>query len=450
MTQRRATWLLGSLLATLLVAGCTGSTAPAPVASPLPEPRPAAVPTFGPVGSQAPSPTSAGLAAALRAALADPRLGPGAGLAVLDLASGRNLLDRASGVAVPPASTAKLLTATAALRVLGADHRLSTQVRRQGDLVVLVGGGDPTLAGPRSVPRYPASARLVDLAAATARALGPGSRVQVAVDDRLFSGPRTALGWKPNYIPEGDVAPVSALELDGGRLRPDDNPRTPDLRAADPALHAGSVFAGLLRARGVTVVGGVRRATSTGSAKPIAVVESPPVGELVESMLSRSDNDLAEALARQVALARKLPPTFEGAAAAVTAAVGELGIHGVVLHDASGLSTRDRLTPRQLVDVVALAAGADHPELRPIITGLPVAGFSGTLATRFSSAAPARGLVRAKTGTLAGVSTLAGLVLDADRRLLAFAVTAPHAPSSWGAQGALDRLLAVLASCGCR
>lgn len=449
MTRRRVTSLLGAALAGTVLVSCTAAEAPTPAVSPLPLPQPGVASPFTPFRTDVPAPTAAGLVRALRGPLADPGLGGGVGLRVLDVATGSTLLARAADVAVTPASTTKLLTAVAALRVLGPERRLTTAVHREGSTLTLVGGGDPTLAGPRSTPRYPAPARMADLAAATARALGPGANVTVTVDDRLFSGPRTGRGWKPNYVPDGDVAPVSALEVDGARLRPDDDPRTPDPRAADPALHAGTLLVTLLRARGVTVTGKVRRGASTASAQ-LASVSSPPVRALVESMLSRSDNDLAEALARHVAIADGLPPTFEGGAAAVRAAVAALGVRGVVLHDASGLSTLNRITPTQLVEVVALAAGEDHPELRAVVSGLPVAGFSGTLAKRFASAAPGRGVVRAKTGTLTGVSTLAGLVLDADGRLLAFAVTAPRAPTTRRAQAALDRLLAVLASCGCR
>jgi D-alanyl-D-alanine carboxypeptidase/D-alanyl-D-alanine-endopeptidase (penicillin-binding protein 4) len=273
--------------------------------------------------------------------------------------------------------------------------------------------------------------------------------VSLAVDDSLYPGPRTAAGWKPNYVPDGDVAPVSALELDGARLKPDDNPDTPDPRAADPALHAGAVFASLLRSRGLVVAKAVRRMRAPAAAAAVSEVQSPPMSELVEGMLGRSDNDLAESLARQIARVGKQPMTFAGGAAAITAAVEQLGLGTVTLHDASGLSTLDRVAPADLAALVAAAAGPRHPELRALITGLPVAGFSGTLRKRFASAAPARGVVRAKTGTLTGVSTLSGLVVDADGRLLAFAATAPHAPGTRRSQQALDRLLAVLAGCGC-
>src|SRR5664280_3915170 len=120
----------------------------------------------------------------------------------------------------------------------------------------------------------------------------------------------------------------------------------------------------------------------------------------------------------------------------------------------SGLSRDDRLAPSTVVRLLVLAAAPDHPELRPLLTGLPVAGFAGTLADRFRTgpSAPAAGVVRAKTGTLEDVSALAGVVVDADGRLLAFNITADAVPVGRvsPAEAALDRTAAVLAGCGCR
>jgi D-alanyl-D-alanine carboxypeptidase/D-alanyl-D-alanine-endopeptidase (penicillin-binding protein 4) len=120
------------------------------------------------------------------------------------------------------------------------------------------------------------------------------------------------------------------------------------------------------------------------------------------------------------------------------------------------LSLRDRLSPRVLTAVLTRVAAA--PALRPIIAALPVAGFSGTLATRFRLApqhvlpTTGAGAVRAKTGTLTGVSALAGFVTDADGRMLAFAFVADAVPLGGllAVEAALDGIAAQLASCGCR
>ncbi|HZX38704.1 MAG TPA: D-alanyl-D-alanine carboxypeptidase/D-alanyl-D-alanine-endopeptidase, partial [Streptomyces sp.] len=169
---------------------------------------------------------------------------------------------------------------------------------------------------------------------------------------------------------------------------------------------------------------------------------------LVERTLTHSDNDIAEALARQTALATGEEASFEGAERAVTRQLTrlKLPLTGARFADGSGLSRQDRLSAGLLTALLARAADPAHPELRPVLTGLPVAGFSGTLQTRYTETSPGTGLVRAKTGTLTGVNTLAGTVVAPDGRLLAFAFLAGNTPSRDVAQPALDRLAAALAS----
>jgi serine-type D-Ala-D-Ala carboxypeptidase/endopeptidase (penicillin-binding protein 4) len=168
-------------------------------------------------------------------------------------------------------------------------------------------------------------------------------------------------------------------------------------------------------------------------------------------MLTTSDDDLAEALGRAVALHDHQPADFAGAAAAVKARVVSVGVPAasVSLYDTSGLSHRDRLSAQALVTV--LRADVRNPALSPVIEGLPVAGLTGTLAMRYRTlpALTAAGVVRAKTGTLTGVNTLAGEVVDRSGRLLVFAFLAPRAPSPSLTEAALDRLAARLARCGC-
>lgn len=183
-------------------------------------------------------------------------------------------------------------------------------------------------------------------------------------------------------------------------------------------------------------------------------MDSPTVARLVERLLTTSDNQLAEAMARQVALAAHQPAGFEGAATAVTQELAKLGVPmaGVVLNDGSGLNPDNAIPPAVLVRLLALAASDQHPTLRPILTGLPIAGFTGTLGKRYGSgsgAADAAGLIRAKTGTLRGVNTLAGTVVDADGRLLTFAVMTRTTAPADTARAAMDRIAARLTACGC-
>jgi serine-type D-Ala-D-Ala carboxypeptidase/endopeptidase (penicillin-binding protein 4) len=169
--------------------------------------------------------------------------------------------------------------------------------------------------------------------------------------------------------------------------------------------------------------------------------------------LTNSDNVLAEFLARQVAIATHRPASFAGAAAAVTAELAKLGLPtaGTRIIDGSGVSHQDRLTPALLTALLSYAAQPDHSQFHPIFSGLPIAGWSGTLADRFIAPTTnsAAGVLRAKTGTLDGVSALAGTVVDASGRSLAFAVMVDKVPIGLNAPAAEDVIGVALYRCGC-
>ena len=392
-------------------------------------------------------PDAASVAAALRGDSRDPALGTIAAL-VVDAQTGTELFAQHANRSVAPASTAKLLTAAAALTRLAGTEPLTTGVVRSGDTLYLVGGGDVTLVA-RPQPGYPHVATLTDLAAKTAAAITPGQVLQLRYDAGGWAGPDLAPGWSPGYLTAGNVSRLSPLEVDEGRL----SKGATAPRAADPPRQAALEFRRALRASGVVVQGRVRPGVAPASDLGIAAVQSPPIPALVTRMLTESDNDLAEALGRLVARRDGRPATFAGAAAAVTSAVRDLGVptRGVRLFDASGLSRDDRVTPQALAALLRLIT-EDDPDLAPLSAALPVAGFTGTLADRYRgrSTDDGAGVVRAKTGTLAGVSALAGQVVDADGRLLVFAFLADHVPSPAPAELALDRLATTLSACGCR
>ncbi|MFH8713640.1 D-alanyl-D-alanine carboxypeptidase/D-alanyl-D-alanine-endopeptidase [Streptomyces zaomyceticus] len=408
---------------------------PAPAPPRRPAPAPSAPGVLTALHAPAPAGRPADLAALLVPLLADPGLGPLRTASVVDTATGKQLYGEGAGTPMPPASTVKIATAAAALSALGPDHRIPTTVTAapDGRTVTLTGGGDPTLD----------PARLKTLATDTARALTTRGHtsVRLTYDTNLYPGPRLhPIG------PNENIAPVVALMTDEGRL--DDSESGPAPRAGDPAADTAIAFAGLLTEAGIKVTGDPAPGR-TPQADPLARTHSAPLADLVERTLTHSDNDLAEALARQTALARKQPASFEGAAKAVRDELARLGlpVAGARFADGSGLDRSDRVSAALLTALLTRAADPARPALRPLLTGLPVGGFTGTLAGRFDTA-PATagaGLVRAKTGTLSGVNTLAGTVVTPDGRLLAFAFLAGRTLSPYEAQPALDRLSAALA-----
>ena len=412
-------------------------------------------------------PTASGLRSALAGPLSAAALGPAVSALVADPATGQVLLSEQGSRLDTPASTAKLATSAAALAVLGPGARFRTRVVRgaTADSVVLVGGGDPTLAvNAYPAQDYPAPATLANLAAATARALKAQRRrtVSVGYDASLFTGPPLAPGWPESYVSTGNVTPIVALEVDQGRLTAAGTPEDSDdpynlrPRATDPAAMAAASFARLLAADGIGVTGTPVAQTARPHAAALASVSSPPLSAIVQQMLTESNNVIAESLARQVALATGEPASFSGAAAAVISELRRLGVStGIRLVDGSGLSGQDAIAPVTLVKVVELAIAA--PRIRSLLAGLPVAGFSGTLSAGqsvFSGiGGAALGSVRAKTGNLGTVTALAGVVSDQNGTMLVFAVMADRIPAEGmldAAASDLDKAATALAGCGCR
>jgi serine-type D-Ala-D-Ala carboxypeptidase/endopeptidase (penicillin-binding protein 4) len=420
-----------------------------------------------------PLPTATGLRNALAGPLSVTALGPQVSALVADPVTGQVLLSEHGARPMTPASTTKLATGLAALAVLGDDARFTTRVVRGAapGSIILVGGGDPTLAvNPFPARDYPHPATLASLAAATARALRAQGRrtVVLGYDTSLYAGPALAPSWPAGYVTGGDVTPIVSLEVDQGRLTPAGQPEDSDdpynllPRSSDPALMAADSFAALLTADGIRVTGAPTPQTAPaqqaapGQRDEIARVTSPPLSAIVAQMLEESNNVIAENLARQVALATGAPASFSGAAHAVTEELKRLGVTtGIHLVDGSGLSPQDAIAPATLVKILELAT--DRPRYRALLAGLPVAGFSGTLSAGesvFSGiGGAALGSVRAKTGNLGTVASLAGLVYDRSGGVLVFALMADQIPAAGllpQAANAIDAAASALAGCGCQ
>jgi D-alanyl-D-alanine carboxypeptidase/D-alanyl-D-alanine-endopeptidase (penicillin-binding protein 4) len=369
---------------------------------------------------------------------------------VVDVGTGKALFSHRAGAAEIPASVNKLLTSAAVLSMLGPEHRFTTTVVRSGKKqIILVGGGDPYLATRTTSSTYPARASVADLAKKTAIALKKAKRTSVTLgyDATLFTGPAWNPTWPTGY---GDqVTPTSALWVDEGRLAGG----SPGPRTSDPAGQAAKAFAAALRKQGIEVADISEAEAEKGDAR-IAAVSSMPLERIVEQVLMTSDNDGAEVLFRQLAVAGGRTGSISQARRQVKQTLTELKAwhEDTVVQDGSGLSRDNRIGADTLSRLLRLAAEKSHPELRGLITGLPVAGVEGSLKHRFvtEDTVAARGMVRGKTGTLRQVYSLAGFVRTTDGTLIAYAFITNGATGEVAAKTWLDKVTATVAGCGCQ
>lgn len=451
-----ARWLVIGVLAvvtvTVVLLDATGVIFP-----PTPEPVPPPPLTFA-TPAAPPSPlaavdasTSAQLPepvlAAVREALSDDALGSSVS-ATITTTDGQTLLEDQASQARSPASSLKLLTALSVLQELPADTTLQTSIvaGSKPHSFVLVGGGDATLTVQPSPDRDADVASLAELARKTANALRKSGEkaIHLSYDTSLFTGPSISPHWEPTYVTSGVIAPVTALMANQGLVT------TSSLaRYSNPAQGAALQFATLLRDNDINVKGDVDELNDSDAIAPVAQVESPTLATMVQRMLRDSDNQVAESLSRVAAAAAGQPASFDGG---VTAMVDAAGQHGIsvdpqTVFDGSGLSRDDAVTVQALALVLGLAA--NDQQFRPILGGLPIAGFDGTLADRYVSApqSEAAGVVRAKTGTLTGISTESGATVSCDGALVLFSFAADRVRDTVAARDALDRGAAALATC---
>ncbi len=383
------------------------------------------------------------LAGRLTRAVTRSRLGNRVGVVVLD-ERGTTLYAHQADVPLLPASTQKLLTAGAALARLGSGHRFVTAVHAtdrpnkrgvvDGDLV-LVGSGDPALAGPTFAAVEPERPRtpLERLARHVRRAGVRRVTGRVIGDPSVFAPQPAAAGWLQRYFDQLDATRVSGLTVDGGRRLFVTGGLLQAEAAKDPALQAARSLRTLLRVRGVRVDGGVATARRPAPARgggttarrrantrPVARIASPRLEVLLRHMLRESDNAFADTIFRAVGAAAG-DATWTGAARAAHAALTplELDWSGVVVADGSGLSRANRASPSFLA---GLQAGLWGSSLGPRWRGLlPVAGDSGTLRYRLRGTVAEHRLY-GKTGSLLDVRSLVGTVVGPDGRARHLAV----------------------------
>lgn len=313
---------------------------------------------------------------------------------VTQASSGDVVFDRASDEALTPASVTKVLTASAALLSLGSQDRITTEVVRGANPgeVVIKAAGDVWL----------------DAEATDELAEQVGQADTVLIDTSAWEGmPELMPGWDPLDIDGGFVAPLQPAMLSGGRLNGETSGDV--ARSHTPALEVAQALAERVGAQNVGV--------GAADGEVVAAVESPTLVERLELMMKNSDNVYAEAIGREVALARGTTD----APGATLSVLEERGFNtaGLVLRDNSGLSADNLIAPK-LLDAVLYDA-TSMPELRPLLSALPVAAGEGTLLDRYGDL-PGRGWVRAKTGTLDGTASLAGTVTSVNGNVYTFAL----------------------------
>ncbi len=364
---------------------------------------------------------------------------------------GRTVFAQNPATALIPASTMKLETATAALGRLGAGSHFTTEVRAgsapvggtvAGDLW-FVGGGDPLLAtadfasvaGYRSQPRLATSMEVL-----ADRVVAGGVRKvegRVVGDESRYDTQRYLPSWSPTYASLGEIGPQSALTVNDGFVawRPMAVP------APAPATNAAAVLTTLLRARGVTVGGDAGEGRASASTT-VASIDSPPLGDVVGVMLAESDNLAAELLVKELGSRFGGAGTTTAGLAVLKDALAPLGLgaDGLASVDGSGLDRSDRLSCNSLQ--ATLAQGGESGDVG---RNLSVAGRNGTLSKRFLGT-PAAGKVKAKTGSLKGISALSGWTGTVDGRSLQFALIANELPNDASGTGLEDRVVSALAT----
>jgi serine-type D-Ala-D-Ala carboxypeptidase/endopeptidase (penicillin-binding protein 4) len=356
------------------------------------------------------------LATAVSSVLTPAKLGTAADSTCALVSQGNQVLASiAPTTELIPASNMKLLTATAALDKLGPDFEYTTRVMADqapaggvltGNLY-LVGSGDPVLRTapyvaslPYSEPDYTSFSQLAAQVVAAGITQITGS---VIGDESLFDTQRAVPTWKSTYTSEGDVGPLSALDVNDGFVLTHGTYQA----APQPALSAAAQFAALLTADGVRIAGAPGVGATPASAVPVTSIDSPPLSEVIQTILRASDDTGAELVTKELGARFGGAGTTVAGVAVVRAdlAADGLPVSELQSDDGSGLDRSDRATCQLILDDLQHEGASST-----LAAGLPVAGRTGTLDDRLTAPATV-GRILAKTGTLDDVSALSGFVL---------------------------------------
>ena len=395
--------------------------------------------------------------------LSNPLFSTGYGISVRDIYDGSILFESNAQNSMLPASLTKLYTAASSAITLDPDARFMTKVKYLDNNVYLVGGADPQLG----TESNPTQADLADLAKETAQKLKEFNvfEVNVFVDDSILGPLQRPADWENNYFQSSEIHLISALNLD--------DPRAPGQAPVDPSITTGQTFALYLIKNNIKVNGLVFRKTVPKDAFELSTQYSKSVSQIIEDTLMISNNQDAEIIARVSSLIAENDPSTNAATELVLKDVEKLGISSVdnVITDASGLSRTNKISPSDFSELIYKSiknpevitvnkgetsrfmitpTSAIAPDPWSVFTGLPTGHGLGTMKKRFEDNGSAgRGVVRAKTGSLNRVITLAGNVTTKDNVFLSFALLVNRVEQPDDVRKAMDNLLNKLAECNC-
>ena len=407
-------------------------------------------PTNSPTDSPTVSPTAEGRDCSIAELAADKRL-LGLHAQVINPATNEVLFDLLGDTPAQTASVMKLLTAAAAVQVLGPNFRVETKVFFDVDkpgTIVLVGAGDPTLSrvgiGKESV--YKGAPKISDLAVAI-REWARGTPINtIVLDSSYFSGPTWLSTVPDSERTLGYQSHVTALQVDGDR----DNPTLETSpRSNDPIGRAGQA---LKKAIGDLAVNATVTQVQPGTNLqqiPNATVKSQPISKWITHMLQVSDNTEAEYLARLVSKQLGYDGSYASVDAAIKAALTRAGLDttGLLLKDGSG-EDETNLVSATFINSLLKKILNNEGNFGIIKQSLPIAGESGSLANRFKDLnVDAAGHILAKTGWTRHEYSLAGIIMAKDGTDLVFSI-ATIGDVNATAKEAIDNMATGIYRCG--
>jgi D-alanyl-D-alanine carboxypeptidase/D-alanyl-D-alanine-endopeptidase (penicillin-binding protein 4) len=285
---------------------------------------------------------------------------------------------------------------------------------------------------------------------------------KIILDDTFFKGST----WNPNWYAYsrtvGDMSPITGLMVDAGRVNPDLTDKAyKGSRVKDPTAQAGKLFKTWLgeAAKDATIVKGITPATAT----VLVSKQSQPIENWIRHALRVSDNTETEVSARHTVLALKLKNDYTSVQRVGRKLFASLGVDykKLIMKDASGLAPNNLVTPKQLVALMKSAADPQS-DLAMLPELMATSGDGGTLGGRFLSynkitkrydLVIPKGSIRAKTGYIGSVYSLAGIVNTPDAHQIAFAIFARSDRANRkyigaGTKTAIDDVVEKLYLCG--